>query len=52
MPLAIILSVFDQTSPSWQEQYDFAVRYLSGGNYEETIITFTDAIEIDPGILR
>ena len=33
---------------SWQEQYDLGVRYLSDGNYEEAIIAFTAAIEIDP----
>ena len=38
-------------SPSvltWQEQYDLGVRYLEEGNYEEAIIAFTAAIEIDP----
>lgn len=33
--------------PTWQEQYDLGVRYLSEGNYEEAIIAFTAAIEID-----
>ena len=32
---------------SWQEQYDLGVRYLSEGNYEEAVIAFTAAIEID-----
>ncbi len=32
----------------WQEQYDLGVRYLSEGNYEEAIIAFNAAIEIDP----
>ena len=32
----------------WQEQYDLGVRYLSEGNYEEAVIAFTAAIEIDP----
>ena len=32
---------------AWQEQYDLGVRYLSEGNYEEAIIAFTAAIEID-----
>ena len=32
----------------WQEQYDLGIRYLSEGNYEEAIIAFTTAIEIDP----
>ena len=33
---------------TWQEQYDLGIRYLSEGNYEEAIIAFTAAIEIDP----
>lgn len=33
---------------TWQEQYDLGVRYLSEGNYEEAIIAFTAAIEINP----
>lgn len=32
----------------WREQYDLGVRYLSEGNYEEAIIAFSAAIEIDP----
>lgn len=32
----------------WQEQYDLGVRYLSDGEYEEAIIAFNAAIEIDP----
>lgn len=34
--------------PTWQEQYDLGIRYLSEGNYEAAIIAFTAAIEIDP----
>ena len=33
---------------TWQEQYDLGVRYLSEGNYQEAILAFTAAIEIDP----
>ena len=33
---------------TWQDYYDLGVRYLSEGNYEEAIIAFTAAIEIDP----
>ena len=33
---------------AWQEQYDLGVRYLSEDNYEEAILAFTAAIEIDP----
>ena len=32
---------------TWQEQYDLGMRYLNEGNYEEAIIAFTAAIEID-----
>lgn len=32
----------------WQEQYNLGVRYLSEGNYEEAVLAFTAAIEIDP----
>jgi len=39
---------FSSAAPTWQEQYDLGVRYLSEGNYEEAIIAFTAAIEIDP----
>lgn len=34
--------------PTWQEQYDLGLRYLEEGNYEEAILAFTAAIEIDP----
>ncbi len=37
-----------ETAATWQEKYDLGVRYLSEGNYEEAIIAFTAAIEIDP----
>lgn len=37
-----------QETLTWQEQYDLGVRYLSEGNYEQAIIAFTAAIEIDP----
>lgn len=38
----------NENSMSWQEQYDLGMRYLTDGNYEEAIIAFTAAIEIDP----
>lgn len=49
--LAVVLSACGSkrpNPPTWQEQYDLGVRYLSEGNYEEAIIAFTAAIEIDP----
>lgn len=36
------------TEKQWQEQYDLGVRYLSEGNYQEAILAFEMAIEIDP----
>lgn len=35
-------------TPTWQEQYDLGVKYLSEGNYEEAIIAFELAIQIEP----
>ena len=35
-------------APGWQAKYDLGVRYLSEGNYEEAILAFEAAIEIDP----
>lgn len=32
---------------TWQDYYDLGIRYLSEGNYEEAIIAFSAAIEID-----
>ena len=47
--LAILLcSCSKSQEVQWQKQYDLGVRYLSEGNYEEAIIAFTAAIEIDP----
>ena len=46
--LLLGLCACEQQAPTWQEQYDLGVRYLEEGNYEEAIIAFTAAIEIDP----
>ena len=49
MALCLLLVACGQNSEAqWQEQYDLGIRYLSEGNYEEAIIAFTAAIEIDP----
>lgn len=32
---------------AWQEQYDLGMRYLNDGNYQEAVIAFEAAIEID-----
>lgn len=36
------------TEKEWQDQYDLGRRYMSEGNYEEAILAFMAAIEIDP----
>lgn len=42
------LAACNNSAPSmWQEQYDLGMRYLSDGNYEEAIIAFRAAIDID-----
>jgi len=46
--IVVILCSCGAKNLTWQEQYDLGVRYLSEGNYEEAIIAFTAAIEIDP----
>ena len=35
------------TKDAWQEQYDLGLRYLSDGDYQEAVIAFLAAIEID-----
>ena len=35
-------------SDPWQDQYDLGMRYLSEGNYEEAVLAFLAAIDIDP----
>ena len=35
-------------APTWQEQYDLGVRYLSDGDYEGAVLAFSAAIEIAP----
>ncbi len=48
--LAVVLALTQckNETPEWQEQYDLGLRYLSEGNYEEAILAFSAAIEIDP----
>lgn len=46
--LLLSMAACGDTPTTWQEQYDLGVRYLSEGNYEEAIIAFTAAIEVDP----
>lgn len=39
--------VSKQDSTTWQEQYDLGMKYLAEGRYDEAIVAFTVAIEID-----
>lgn len=48
LAMILLICACGQKAPTWQEQYDLGVRYLSESNYEEAIIAFTAAIEIDP----
>ncbi len=48
LALFLLLCACGNSATTWQEQYDLGLRYLSEGNYEEAIIAFTAAIEIDP----
>ena len=36
------------TEKDWQAQYDLGMRYLEDGDFEEAILAFAAAIEIDP----
>ena len=44
----LIATCGKSTEEKWQEQYDLDQQYLLEENYEEAIVTFTSAIEIDP----
>ena len=46
--VAILLTACGTGAKTWQEHYDLGMRYLSEGNYEEAILSFTAAIDIDP----
>lgn len=49
MAVLLLLTACSKTSRgSWQEQYDLGIKYLDEGNYEEAILAFAAAIEIDP----
>ena len=51
LTVALILGLTacgQKAGATWQEQYDLGVKYLSEGNYEEAVVAFTAAIEIDP----
>jgi len=37
-----------EATPDWQHHYDLGMRFLSQGNYQEAVIAFRAAIEINP----
>lgn len=45
--LLIRCGVLEPQDP-WQEQYDLGIRFLNEGNYEEAVLSFLAAIDIDP----
>lgn len=45
---ALLLSACSSAEEKWQAQYDLGVRYLEEGRYEDAVLAFTAAIEIDP----
>lgn len=45
--LAALASCGQKAEATWQEQYDLGVKYLSEGSYEEAVLAFTAAIELD-----
>lgn len=47
-PAESAVSVEEPKGPTWQEQFDLGLRFLSEGNYKEAILAFTVAIDIDP----
>lgn len=45
--MALLMGCAGNTTVTAREQYDLGLRYLSESNYEEAILAFTKAIEID-----
>lgn len=48
LPLIFVLAGCVSHIPTWQEQYDLGMQYLSEEKYEETVAAFSAAIEIEP----
>lgn len=46
--ISLLVVLHFKATPTWKENYDLGVRYLSEGNYQEAVFAFTAAIEIDP----
>lgn len=48
--LMLLFCACGRNSPTWQEQYELGLHYLAEESYEEAILAFLAAIEIDPQI--
>lgn len=46
--VALLFGCGTGTAGTWDKNYDLGMRYLSEGNYEEAVMAFLTAIEIDP----
>ena len=50
--LAVVLMVTSagcsNAEARWQEQYDLGIKFVNEAKYEEAILSFTKALEIDP----
>lgn len=45
--MVVLFTACGTSTMDWKEKYDIGMRYLTEGNYEEAILSFTAAIEID-----
>lgn len=43
----LLVGCTKNTQLAWQEQYDLGMQYLEAGDYEQAIVAFTAAIELD-----
>ena len=46
--VGVTLLIRGHSVSEWQEKYDLGIRYLNEGKYDEAVIAFTAAIDIDP----
>ena len=46
--LALLLTSCGSKTPTWQENYDTGIKLLSSSEFDQAIVAFTAAIEIDP----
>ena len=45
--IMVLLAACGGVAKEYMEKYDLGMRYLNEGNYEEAVLAFTAAIEID-----